>query len=90
VLRQVPVTVASVGEPVESWQASIGLEAEWKGSTRFRSWRVEMADSAARLFDVDVRGERELRVGCERRPLTARGVIRCAASTSCSRSAAAR
>lgn len=63
-VREVALTIASVGAPVESWQASIGLDAEWKTSTRFRGWTVGASDADAAHLDVDVRGEYELLDRC--------------------------
>jgi len=49
-VRDVALTVSSVGKAVESWQASIGLEGlkkEFKTSTRFRRWAVSANDADA-------------------------------------------
>ena len=57
-LRTVPLVLGALGEPVDSWQVSIGLTGPWDGHTRYRRWSVALGEGARAALDADVSGER--------------------------------
>ena len=64
-LRTVSVVLGALGEPVDSWQASIGLTGPgWEGHSRYRRWSVRLDESALDSLDADVSGEYELLDNC--------------------------